>query len=173
MTTVKPSPGALSQHVAGTDGVWLTRQLSKHTLVLQVVFVRIHKRCRGLYHVGVMTWVFYVCICCGVCIYNTCSQTALCRCVYVCVCLCRCAHMVPARYEWRSLFCLSLRLWLWQPPCPPRSCCHMLTAFVRAELKPQPHRGLPLCGFGLLCVCLLYPPVHTFSLQSRLPPAGS
>lgn len=85
MTTVKPSPGALSQHVAGTDGVWLTRQLSKHTLVLQVVFVRIYKRCRGLYHVGVMTCVFYVCICCGVCIYNTCSQTALCRCVHVCV----------------------------------------------------------------------------------------
>lgn len=40
------------------------------------------------------------------------------------------------QYVFRNLLCLSLRLWLWQPHCPPRSCCHMLAASVSAEQKP-------------------------------------
>lgn len=83
MTTVKPSPGALSQHVAGTDGVWLTRQLSKHTLVLQVVFVRIHKRCRGLYHVGVMTRVCFMSVYVVACVFIILAVRQ--RCVGVCM----------------------------------------------------------------------------------------
>ncbi len=39
MTTVAPSPGNLSQLVAGTDGVWPTLQLGKHMLI-QVVCLR-------------------------------------------------------------------------------------------------------------------------------------
>lgn len=134
VTTVAPSAAALSQPVAAADSVSLPRQPGKRVLGLQVVCLWEEKWNRG----SALHWCIDLCafhlwvhvvVC--VCAYDT--QSAL---VYACVCVGVGVWCSDVQYECGSLLCLSLRLWLWQPPRPPRSCCHMLAASVSAEQKP-------------------------------------
>lgn len=67
--------------------------------------------------------------------------------VWVCPC-------GDVQYKCRGLLCLSFHLRLWQPPRPPRTCCHMLAASVRAEQKAKLCRDSPLCVFLLLYLLL-------------------
>lgn len=122
------------------------RQLGRHMLVLQVVCLS--EICEAL---CIDLCAFYLAVLVVVCVLIV---PALSR--HLCVCvhalMWRCSDV---RCECWSLLCLSLCLWLWQPPCPPRSCCHMLAASVRAEQKPWLHRDSRLCVFELLTVELL------------------